>query len=425
MAPRSSLFRCSLLALPLLLAACSSTPIPAPCQPCEPEGGGVPPATPVESAPPVSAPSVPAATPRPGSPRVADTPLGPSRLNPARWADLPGWQKDELEAAWPALQRSCQVLGEDARWRSVCRAAAALGDAPARSTVRAYFETGFRPWRVVNADGSTDGLVTGYYEPLIRGSLARSARSAWPIHGVPDDLVTVDLGEIYPELKNMRLRGRLEGNRLVPYWTRGQLAAQGGQVRAPVIAWADDPIELFFLQVQGSGRIALPDGRFVRIGYADHNGHPYKSIGRWLVDQGELSLSQASMQGIQRWARSHPARLRELLDQNPAFVFFRMLPASDDGPLGALGVPLVAERSIAVDRSAVPLGAPVFLSTTEPNSKVPLQRLVMAQDTGGAIKGGVRADYFWGFGDAAGAVAGRMRQKGEMWVLLPVGWAPK
>ncbi len=349
----------------------------------------------------------------------------PARLQAARWADLPGWSVDRLDAAWPALLRSCKALQNDERWTRACDAARVLGDRPNRATVRRYFESGFVPWQVVNGDGSTEGLVTGYYEPLIRGNTRRTPLSAWPIYGVPDDLITVDLSAVYPELKNMRLRGRLDGNRLVPYWTRGELAAQGAQVRAPVIAWANDPIELFFLQVQGSGRIAMPDGTFLRIGYADHNGHPYKSIGRWLIEQGELTRSQASMQGIRHWARTHPQRLQALLEQNPAFVFFRVLPAGDDGPLGALGVPLVAERSIAVDRGAVPLGAPVFLATTEPNSAKPLRRLVMAQDTGGAIKGGVRADYFWGFGDAAGALAGRMRQKGEMWVLLPKDWAPR
>jgi len=407
---------------------------PPECTPCQP--------WPAETSPPVAQPPVvspqpvpvpvnppPVSLPKtPGQPGTAPVPepvKTPARLVPARWSDLPGWQQDQLDAAWPALQRSCRALKDDARWASACRAAMALGDAPGRAAVRAYFETGFRPWQVRNGDDSAEGLVTGYYEPLINGSLSRSPRSAWPIYGVPDDLITVELGDVYPELKNLRLRGRLEGSRLVPYWTRAELAAQGRQVRAPVIAWADDPVELFFLQVQGSGRIALPDGSFLRIGYADHNGHPYKSIGRWLIDQGELTLSQASMQGIQRWARTHPARLRELLDQNPAFVFFRTLPASDDGPLGALGVPLVAERSIAVDRSAIPLGAPVFLATTEPNSKTPLRRLVMAQDTGAAIKGGVRADFFWGYGDAAGTLAGRMRQQGQMWVLLPVAWVPK
>ncbi len=393
----------AVVATSLIVSACV-TQAPSECAPC---------AQP-ESPPLVVAP--------PPSPPVPEPDTETPQLVAARWPDLPGWQADDVAQAWPALRRSCAALTGDARWHAVCAAAEALGDQPDEARVQTYFTANFRPWQVRNGDGSADGLVTGYYEPMIRGSLTRSARSAWPIHGVPDDLISVELADARPELKGLRLRGRLDGRRLVPYWTRGEMAAQGEDFEAPVIAWADDPIALFFLQVQGSGRIALPDGRFLRIGYAEHNGHPYKSIGRWLIDNGEMTLANASMQGIQRWARAHPRRLRELLDQNPSYVFFRTLPANDDGPLGALGVPLVAGRSIAVDTRAVPLGAPVFLATTEPNSSKPLRRLVMAQDTGGAIKGGVRADFFWGFGDAAGAQAGRMRQRGQMWVLLPKTW---
>jgi membrane-bound lytic murein transglycosylase A len=178
-------------------------------------------------------------------------------------------------------------------------------------------------------------------------------------------------------------------------------------------------VELFFLQIQGSGRVELPDGSRVRIGYAEQNGHPYRSIGRWLVEAGELTLDQASMEGIKLWARDNPSRLTELLNVNPSYVFFRELPNAEGGPIGALGIPLSAERSIAVDSKIVPLGAPVYLATTWPNSSRPLHRLTVAQDTGGAIKGAVRADLFWGFGPSAGARAGSMRQQGELWVLLP------
>ena len=398
----------TVFATSIVVSACV-TQAPPECVPC---------------APPDTAPVVVAPPPTPPSPPVPAPDTTAPRLQAARWGDLPGWQADDVAQVWPALQRSCRALAGDARWQVACAAATALGPQPDRSQVQTYFMANFRPWQVRNGDGSASGLVTGYYEPLIRGSLTRTARSQWPIHGVPDDLIAVELADARPELNGMRLRGRLDGRRLVPYWTRGELAAQGDGADAPVLAWADDPIALFFLQVQGSGRVALPDGRFLRIGYAEHNGHPYKSIGRWLIEQGEMTLANASMQGIQRWARAHPQRLRELLDQNPSYVFFRELPDNDEGPLGALGVPLVAGRSIAVDRRAVPLGAPVFLATTQPNSTQPLRRLVMAQDTGSAIKGGVRADFFWGFGDAAGAQAGRMRQRGQMWVLLPKSWTP-
>ncbi len=268
-------------------------------------------------------------------------------------------------------------------------------------------------------------MVTGYYEPLLLGSRQRSAQFGQPVLGVPDDLLTIDLSAVFPELKNKRVRGRLVGNKVLPYWTRAEIGRQGNKLPAKTLAWVDDAIELFFLQIQGSGRIQLPDGQLMRVNYADQNGHAYQSIGRVLIERGDLRLEDASMQGIQAWARANPARLDELLNSNPSFVFFRELPSSNDGPLGALGVPLTAERSIAIDPRAVPLGAPVFLATTRPNSSELLQRLVMAQDTGGAIKGAVRADFFWGFGKEAGRQAGRMKQSGRLWVLLPLGVALK
>lgn len=237
-------------------------------------------------------------------------------------------------------------------------------------------------------------------------------------------MITVDLGSAYPELKSLRLRGRLVGNKLVPYWSRAEIQAGKGVSSGDVLAWADDPIALFFLQVQGSGRIALPNGDQLRVGYADQNGYPYKSIGKWLIDRGEITAGQATMQGIQQWARANPSRLNELLANNPSYVFFRKLPSGTGGPLGAMGVPLTNGHSIAIDPRYTPLGTPVWLATTYPASREPLRRLVYAQDTGSAIKGAVRADFFWGFGDQAGEQAGRMRQAGEMWLLLPKGVAP-
>lgn len=345
-------------------------------------------------------------------------------LQVSRWEELPGWKEDDPAAAWPALLHSCSSLRRQPPWQKVCEAVSNTGPAPSGSSARRFFEHHFVPWRVLNPDGSTTGLVTGYYEPLIRGSRTRNARSTWPIHGVPADMLTIELGDVHPELKHLRLRGRLIGNKVLPYWSREEFSARAEHIPAPVLLWADDPLDLFFLQVQGSGRVQLPDGSMVRVGYADQNGHPYQSIGRWLVAQGELSLDQASMEGIKRWARDNPRRLTALLNANPSYVFFRELPAANGGPLGALGVPLSAGRSIAVDPRYIPLGAPVFLASTYPLSERPLNRLVLAQDTGGAIKGGVRADFFWGFGPDAGREAGRMRQQGSMWVLLPKGMAP-
>jgi len=394
-----------------LMAGCagrSSAPPPAVTQVC-------PPAQPCPACP--TCPPPPLAAPEPALP---DAPA----LALAAWSDLPGWADDDHARAWPALRESCRPLRRQARWENVCTLSDALGDNPDASTVRHFFEREFEPWQATNPDGNTHGLVTGYYEPLIQGSRFRSERNAWPIHGVPEDMLTIDLGEVYPDLRNMRLRGRIIENRIVPYWTRAQLDEMSDLIPAPTLLWASDPIDLFFLQVQGSGQVELPDGSRVRIGYADQNGHPYNSIGRWLVAQGELRLDQASMQGIKTWAKENPHRLTEMLNTNPSYVFFRELPPSSGGPIGAQGVPLTAERSIAIDPRYVPLGAPVFLATTYPLSERPLQRLMLAQDTGGAIKGVVRADFFWGFGDAAGAQAGRMRQQGQIWVLLPKGSPP-
>jgi membrane-bound lytic murein transglycosylase A len=266
--------------------------------------------------------------------------------------------------------------------------------------------------------------VTGYYEPLLKGDRVRTERARYPLYAAPDDLITVDLASIYPELKTLRLRGRLVGNKVVPYPTRKEIEApapngNGYSFKGKPIAWAEDPVDLFFLQIQGSGRIELPDGSHLRVGYSDQNGYPYQSIGKLLVERGELKLEQASMQGIKDWGAKHPDKLPELLASNPSFVFFRELPNGLSGPLGSLGVPLSGGRSIAVDTRFIPLGAPVFLATTQPNSSLPLNRLVMAQDTGSAIRGGVRADFFWGFGNQAGELAGRMKQRGRMWVLLP------
>lgn len=279
--------------------------------------------------------------------------------------------------------------------------------------------TYFSPWRATNPDGSESGLITGYYEPLLRGSKVRSERYRYPLYTRPDDLVSVELAALYPELANRRLRGRVQGNKLVPYYSRGEIEIAQSPLTGRELLWVDDIIDLFFLQIQGSGMVKLESGEQVHIGYADQNGQPYQSIGKLLIDRGELTSETASMQGIKDWARRNLDKLRDLLNSNPSYVFFRELQNGLPGPLGALGVPLTAERSIAVDPRYIPLGAPVFLSTTLPNSNKPLQQLMLAQDTGGAIKGSVRADFFWGAGFEAGRQAGAMKQHGRMWVLLP------
>lgn len=341
-------------------------------------------------------------------------------LQKSNFAALPGWDRDELREAWPAFLTSCQTLIRRAEWKNACTAARQV-NANDEGAIRGFFESGFTPYKVVNADGSDNGLVTGYYEPLLRGSRKRGGPYQTPLYRAPEDLLTIDLASVYPDLKNMRLRGRVVGNKVVPYFSRAELL-QSGALNGKELVWVDDPVEAFFLQVQGSGRVVLNDSQeTVRLAYADQNGYPYKSIGRYLVDKGEMSLSQASAQGIKAWVVANPTRQNELLNVNPSYIFFKEEKITDPskGPKGAMGLPLTPQRSIAVDPQHIPLGAPVFLATTQPNSEATLQRLVLAQDTGGAIRGAVRADYFWGFGNEAGEKAGGMKQRGLMWVLLP------
>lgn len=362
-------------------------------------------------------------TPQPETrPAPAQPPLSKpvETLQPSSFDRVPGWDMDDLRQAWPAFLASCQVLVKQADWQEPCNIGRDINSTDSRA-VRNFFESFFVPYQVFNQDGTNTGLVTGYYEPLLRGARKRGGRYQTPLYGVPDDLLTIDLASVYPQLKGMRLRGRAVGNKVVPYWPRAELEKTHA-LAGKELLWVDDPLEAFFLQVQGSGRVHLADGKdTVRIAYADQNGYPYQSIGRYLVDRGELKPEQASAQGIKTWAAAHPARRQELFDVNPSYVFFKEEKIIDPakGPKGALGVPLTPQRSIAVDTRFVPPGAPVFLATTQPNSGVGLQRLMLAQDTGGAIKGAVRADFFWGLGAAAGENAGRMKQRGQMWVLWP------
>jgi len=364
----------------------------------------------------------------PACPVCPGPPATLPRVNPLEQVDfsaLTGWKDGEHAAAWNALLASCRALRWREAWRRVCARATELRT-PSDEEARRFLEDHFVPWRLANPDGAPEGVITGYYEPLLRGSRRRAAPYLHPLYGPPDDLLTIDLATVNPELRGLRLRGRVEGKRVVPYYSRAEIARGAAPVAGKEILWVDDPIEAFFLQVQGSGRVQLEGGETLRLGYADQNGHPFQSIGRYLVERGELKLEEASMQSIKSWAAANPQRLEELLDQNPSFVFFRELPLANpaSGPVGAFGVPLTPGRSIAVDPRYIPLGAPVFLATTFPASATPLTRLVVAQDTGGAIRSPVRADFFWGSGTDAGAQAGRMRQPGRMWVLLPKDLKP-
>lgn len=349
-------------------------------------------------------------------------------LKPVAFADLPGWAEDRHAAALPALRRSCATplryptqvedgqkrFGRPADWRSVCEEAARIDAGAARE----FFERRFRPFQLVGADGDS-GLITGYYEPELAGARRRSDAYPVPLYTKPKDLVTVRLSDFGKDLGDERLAGRVEGGRLRPYYDRAQIADGALDGEGTEIVWVADPIAAFFLQIQGSGRVRLPDGEVMRLGYAATNGRPYTAIGRVLVAEGALEREEVSLQSIRAWLRANPAEQRRVMDRNRSYVFFREV--AGEGPVGTQGVPLTPGRSLAVDPRYLPLGAPLWIDTVDPlDTSRPLRRLAVAQDTGGAIRGAVRGDLFWGAGLDAEERAGRMRSPGRCYVLLPV-----
>ena len=376
----------------------------------------------------------PPAAPAP-APAPAPVPPAPLRLDAVQFGELQTWSQSDPQSAMQAFVHSYAALaakpddaplggvnyaGTAGEWRDVCRAAAlvALDDAV---VARRFFESEFVPYRV--APASSVGLFTGYYEPQLRGSRTRQGPYQTALYGVPADLVNVDLGQFRENLKGQRIVGRVLDGRLIPYPARAEI--EGGALAAPIL-FVDDPIDAYFLQVQGSGRVVLDDGTIVRAVYAGQNGRPYISIGRILVQRGELTLETVSMQSIRAWLLAHPAQAQPLMNENPSFVFFAEQPIGDPsmGAAGAQGVPLIAEASLAVDLTVHALGVPVWLETTapDPDPTKPdriFERLLVMQDTGGAIRGPVRGDIYWGYSADAGAIAGRMHSQGRMTVLLP------
>ncbi len=334
------------------------------------------------------------------------------------WTAVDGWLLDRPAAALDTFRNSCRAVGKRSQWQQVCSLASAI-DPVTDETARHFFETYFQPYQVTEEDGSTVGLLTGYYAPELEGRRTPDATFRYPLYRQPDDLLIVDLAELYPELGNYRLRGRLIGNRVVPYFERSEIDNGKKPLEGYELFWVADPVDLFFLHIQGSGRILLPGGERVMVNYANQNGYPYRSIGKLLLERNAMTRDQMSMQNIRRWVQEHPQEGFDLLAENPSYVFFRELDAGVTSPLGALGIPLTPLRSLAVDPRTIPLGAPVFVATSYPGTDLPLQQLMVAQDTGGAIKGRARGDFFWGLGGAAGSVAGKMKQDSRFWVLLP------
>ena len=441
-------FRFSLLSSAVLLAACT-TGSNAPQRPSSitlPQSGGA-------AHFPVYSHTSPAGNALPFGYTHAPAGSGASYLA-VPFSALPQWNNQPFSGSLNAFLQSCTKLYSQAGWSHVCSKAAQTGknDAAAKH----FFEQNFTVWRV-SGSGQLGGTVTGYYEPVLHGDTRRTSKSRFPIYGLPSDFISVSLpahlrnskssvrirqtgantGSISsngPYVANLAkfpisersgsIKGRIVGNQFVPYFTRSEINRGALDRRAPILGYADDPVELFFLHIQGSGRIRTPDGRFIRVGFADKNEYPYVSIGKYMAERGYLPLSQASMQNIKSWIAAHPHKMAEVLGQNPSYVFFRQLPGDGGGPLGALGVPLSGGFSGAVDKRYITLGAPLFVATVHPDTRQGLNRLIVAQDTGSAIKGAVRVDYFWGYGDAAGQTAGRMKNTGYVWQLLPHGILP-
>jgi len=367
----------------------------------------------------------------PTPPKVEAAPQRPAvLLEPVGFDALPGWSDDDVSAALPALLRSCgrltaqpdeRPLGPDALagtvadWRAPCKTLQGLpaGDDAA---LRTLLEDLFQPFAVSNA-GDRQGLFTGYYEAELNAAASPAAPGATPLYRVPDDLVTVDLALFRADLRGERLIGRVQDGRLVPYLTREEIDRGLLKDRGLELVWAADPVDVFFLHVQGSGRVAFPDGSVKRVGFAGSNGHAFYAIGRALIDEGIVSRKNASMQAIRDWLRANPKKAAEMMQRNARYIFFREIQG--DGPIGAQGVALTPGRSLAVDSKLLPLGVPLYLDTTWPATDKPLRRLMVAQDVGSAIKGAVRGDFFWGAGEPALAQAGRMKQKGVYYLLLP------
>ena len=350
-------------------------------------------------------------------------------LKTSSFAQLPGWGGDDLKTFVPAFQKTCARLskrdpsaplgplkqgGTAGQWQKLC----AQFLATKMLNYRSFFEEHFTPYQVL-ADQKAEGLFTGYYEASLRGSRKRQGPYQIPLYTRAEDLVMVHLGEFRDELKGHRIAGRVVDGKLKPYESREEIVAGDWPHNDKALVWVDSAVDAFFVQIQGSGIVRLDDGSTMRIGYAGQNGHPYYAIGRELIKRGELTKENVSMQSIRSWLDANPSQAATIMNTNPSYVFFRELEG--EGPMGGSGVSLTAGRSLAIDRSYISYGLPLWTDIEPPieGQTKPIQRLMIAQDTGGAIRGPVRGDVFWGYGETAEKLAGPMKSKGRYWVLLP------
>ncbi len=332
-------------------------------------------------------------------------------LQPVSFHKIQGWKSDDLTQALPALVQSCQNPKPD--WAEFCQG---LNPNASNKKLHRYLQKHLDAYLVVS-NGREEGTFTGYYEASLKGAFEQTGEFQTPIYGIPSDLVRVNLKDFGIQADKTQLIGRVEDGHLVPYYER----AKAHQMQAPVLLWVDSPVDAFILHIQGSGRVETPQG-VVHVGYAGNNGHGFVGIGSIMAKEGLLQSGKASMPHIRAWLRDNPEKAETLMAQNPRYIFFKILEETA-GPIGAAGVPLTAQRSIAVDMRFIPLNTPVFLDTTDPDGKA-IQKLVVAQDIGSAIKGAVRADYFWGYGEEAFQKAGRMKSTGRYYLLWPKGKTP-
>lgn len=339
-------------------------------------------------------------------PNVTFANMPKTELIESSFDELPNWNSEDYSKALDSFINSCKTSKTKDMYKDLCTEAIDVKDP------REFLTSKFMPYMIKSSQNATEGLLTGYYEPELKGSLEKKEPYIYPIYKTPKDLLVVDLGEQYPELKNYRLRGRVEGNRVVPYYEREDV--NGRALDAEIICYTDSKIDLFFLEVQGSGRVTLENKETIFIGYDNQNGYKYSSIGKYLVSKNEIPLEDISLQSIKAWLEGNPSRIDEVLNFNKSMVFFKERTKAASGSLGVVLTPI---RSIAVDRRYIPLGSMLYLSAQMKDSS--LNHIVMAQDTGGAIKGCLRADIFCGYGEEAKEMAGELKAPLKLWILLP------
>jgi len=335
--------------------------------------------------------------------------ISKANFKKSNWEDIAGFDKDNLNIAFNVFQKGCEKAKRYKKLKDIC--------IKAQNTInpKEFFLENFTPYKLIGNDGKEQGLITGYYEPILNGSLIKTKAYQYPIYKKPKDLLIIDLSDAYSELKDYRLRGKLIGDKVIAYDSRKDIES-GKNTNLEPICYIDSKIDLFFLQIQGSGKVKLQNGTIINVGYAAQNGRSYYAIGKKLIEDEHIKKEDISLQTIKAWLEKNPERIDEILNLNESYIFFQK---SEKTATGSLGVELVGGRNLAVDPKFIPLGFPVFIDTTNPIDKTPIQRLMVAADTGGAIKGEIRADFFFGNGNQAKELAGKMKQKGSLYILIP------